>query len=70
MDDLVQRLNEEKSVIRETVYEKPIEAAASFERPQPAIEEPVEIDTSPEEGVALPSVPAAPPEPKRNRSRN
>lgn len=65
MDDLVQRLNEEKSVIRETVYEKPIETATSFERPQPAIEEPVEIDNSPEEEVALPSVPVAPPEPKK-----
>jgi DNA mismatch repair protein MutL len=66
MDDLVQRLNKEKSVIRETTYEKPVETVPPFEQPQPAVEELVDADHLQEEKVVLPPVSVAPPEPKKD----
>lgn len=65
MDDIVQRLNEEKSVVRETAFDKTVEAAPSFEPQQPAVEEERIVAEPVQEEVVLPPVPAAPSEPKK-----
>lgn len=65
MDDIVQRLNEEKTVVRETAFEKPVETAPSLAPQQPFVEEERIVADSITEEVALPPVPAPQHEPKK-----
>lgn len=73
MDDIVQRLNEDRAVVRETPYEptgetreiqKPKEAVSSFELP-PRVEEQSMMDRPFEEEAAPPIAAAPTPEPKK-----
>lgn len=65
MDELVQRLNEDKGVVRETVYEAPAELVPSYEPPI-AVEEPIDTARSlPGEEIVLPPEPVVQPEHKK-----
>ncbi len=65
MDELVQRLNEDKGVVRETVYEAPAEHVPSYEPPI-AVEEPIDTaPSSPVEEIIVPSEPVGQPAPKK-----
>lgn len=70
MDDIVQRLNEERMIVRETAYENPPATKAppenipSFE-PLPSIEERDEENQSLEEEATPQPVITAPPEPRK-----